>query len=50
LIHPDGRTLGLLAGFAAITLAALGAVLTTARRKAVVPLEGETADQLAGRV
>jgi len=50
LIHPDGRTLGLLAGFAAITLASLGAVLTTARRRAVVPLEGETAGQLASRV
>jgi hypothetical protein len=36
LIHPDGRTLGLLAGFTAITLTALAAVVTTARRQAAV--------------
>ncbi|WP_132154525.1 hypothetical protein [Kribbella antiqua] len=32
LIHPDGQTLGLLAGFAAITVAALAGVVGAARR------------------
>jgi hypothetical protein len=37
LIHPDVQTLGLLAGFMAITLAALAAIVTRARRQAAVP-------------
>ncbi|ONI66909.1 hypothetical protein BWI15_27365 [Kribbella sp. ALI-6-A] len=42
LIHPDGQTLGMLAGFIAISLAALGGVVTAAR--------GETAYRVPDRV
>ena len=41
LIHPDGQTLGLLAGFMAPTTAALSEVITTARRQAAVPAPPE---------
>jgi hypothetical protein len=37
LINPDVQTLGLLAGFRAITPAALAAIVTRARRQAAVP-------------
>jgi hypothetical protein len=46
LIHPDGQTLGLLAGFAAISLVALAAVVGTARR--AVPVARQPVG--AGRV
>lgn len=40
LIHPDVQTLGLLAGFMALSAAALGAVVASARRTvAVAPVE-----------
>jgi hypothetical protein len=47
LIHPDGQTLGLLAGFMAVTLAALSAVVTSARRH--VPVLTQAAPVGAGR-
>jgi hypothetical protein len=49
LIHPDGQTLGMLAGFTAVSLAALAAVVASARRTTVIPVPEQRQPVGAGR-
>jgi hypothetical protein len=49
LIHPDTETLGILAGFTAVSVAALAAVVASARRTTAVPVPEQPQPVGAGR-